>query len=119
MEALNGDYEASPLFDDRQKSVIRWAEAVTINQGRHDDAAFDALREHFNEAEIAEITLVTGMFNMINRVNDSLRMEVEPAHYVDRGQGKVRVDPAELVSYVERVSRYGITGEGRRRGAGS
>lgn len=111
MQALNGDYQASPLFDNRQKAVIRWAEAVTLNLGRHDDESFAALREHFGDAEIAELTLVTGLFNMMNRVNDSLRLEIEPAHYVDRGQRKVTVDPADLRDYVERVSRQGLTGQ--------
>ena len=55
MAALQGDYRASPLFDAREKAVLAWSEAMTLNTAKHDDAVWNVLRSHFNEAEIVEI----------------------------------------------------------------
>ncbi len=35
-----------------------------------------ALRRHWNEGEIVEITMVIGLFAYFNRFNDALRVEV-------------------------------------------
>ena len=37
---------------------------------------FDEVRKYFTEAEIVELTLLSGLFNMFNRVPDSLRVPV-------------------------------------------
>ena len=60
--AAQGDgYMASPDLDDRQKAAVRWAEAVTQMTARDDDAAFAAMKQHFTEKQIVELTVFCGM----------------------------------------------------------
>lgn len=98
-DALRGDYRASPLFNDREKAVIAWSEAMTLNTAKRDDKVWDALRREFNDAEIVEISLACAMFNMINRLNDSFRTELESAEYNQRQRGAVGVTRRTLEAY--------------------
>ncbi len=99
LEALQGDYRSSPLFDAREKAVLAWSEAMTLNTAKRDDAAWGELRSHFNEAEIVEISLACAMFNMINRLNDSFRTELESEEYNRRQHGAVGVTRQALEDY--------------------
>ena len=45
------------------------------------------MKRLFSDAEIVEITLASAMFNMINRLNDTFRTELETEEY-NRRQGK-------------------------------
>jgi alkylhydroperoxidase family enzyme len=99
LEALQGDYRASPLFDAREKAVLAWSEAMTLNTAKRDDAVWGELRSHFNEAEIVEISLACAMFNMINRLNDSFRTELESEEYNRRQHGAVGVTRRSLEDY--------------------
>src|SRR5215831_8530805 len=78
MKAAQGkDYMASPDLDDRQKAAIRWAEAVTLMHARDDDAAFAAMRRHFSEKQIVELTVFCGMWNYSNRLCEALHVDLE------------------------------------------
>ena len=103
LEALQGDYRSSTLFDDREKAVLAWSEAMTLNTAKHDDAVWAALRMHFNDAEIVEISLACAMFNMINRLNDSFRTELEPEEYNRRQHGAIAVTRDALERYACRI----------------
>ena len=101
--ALDGDYRASSLFDEREKAVLAWSEAMTLNTAKKDGAAWDDLRRLFNNAEIVEISLACAMFNMINRLNDSFRTELEPAEYNRRQHAAVGVTASALENYACRI----------------
>jgi len=103
METLQGDYRSSGLFDAREKAVLAWSEAMTLNTAKHDDAVWQELRVLFNDAEIVEISLACAMFNMINRLNDSFRTELEPEEYNRRQHGAVGVAAAALEDYACRI----------------
>jgi hypothetical protein len=49
------------------------------------------------------VSLITGMFNMINRLNDSFRTELEPAEYNRRQHGAVGVTQRALEDYACRI----------------
>ena len=76
--AQRDDYMDSPLFDDRQKAAMRWAETVTKMTARDDDAAFLAMKKHFSEKQIVELTIFIGMWNYSNRLCEALHVEPEP-----------------------------------------
>ncbi len=100
---MQGDYKASALFNDREKAALAWSEVMTLNTARRDDAVWDELRRLFTDAEIVEISLACGMFNMINRLNDSFRTELEPEEY-NRRQGRaVGVTGETLRDYACRI----------------
>ena len=102
-DALQGEYRTSPLFSEKEKAVLAWSEAMTLNTAKRDGPAWDDLRRLFNDAEIVEISLACAMFNMINRLNDSFRTELEPEEYNRRQHGAVGVTPAALEDYACRI----------------
>lgn len=75
--AQGKDYMASPDLDDRQKAAVRWAEAVTQMTARDDDEAFAAMKRHFTEKEIVELTVFCGMWNYSNRLCEALHVDLE------------------------------------------
>jgi uncharacterized peroxidase-related enzyme len=67
------------VLSDKQRALLRWTEAVTLNTAEEDDEAFEEMKRHYSDAEIAELTLMCGLFNMWNRFTRSLHIELEPA----------------------------------------
>ena len=102
-EALQGEYFASPLFNEKEKAVLAWSEAMTLNTAKRDKAVWEELRRLFNEAEIVEISMACAMFNMINRLNDSFRTELESEEYNRRQHGAVGVTAQALEDYACRI----------------
>jgi alkylhydroperoxidase family enzyme len=78
VKAAQGDaYMSSPDLDERQKAAIRWAEAVTLMQAHDDDIAFTAMKRHFTEKQIVELTVFCGMWNYSNRLCEALHVDLE------------------------------------------
>jgi alkylhydroperoxidase family enzyme len=67
----------SPHLEERQKAAIRWAEAVTLLTARDDEDAFAAMRRHFSEKQIVELTVFCGMWNYSNRLCEALHIDLE------------------------------------------
>lgn len=80
---MRGEFRPE-LFDAREQAAIRYAERVTLEAHSISDEEFAALREHFGEGEIVELTAVIGLFNYFNRFNDALQVEV-----TDPNEGKI------------------------------
>jgi len=113
LEALQGDaYKISPLFGEREKAVIPWAEAMTRNTAKSDNAVWENMRRHFTESEIVEISLACAMFNMINRLNDSFRTELETEEY-NRRQGNA-VTGRTVEQLEDYAGRFAATGRAER-----
>lgn len=100
VDAVEGDYVASPLFTDREKAAIRWAEAVTLNTAYRDNQAFAELSQHFTEAEILEITWLSAYFNMSNRLQSSLQVDVESSAEVDWIRRRPTASQDDIVDFV-------------------
>lgn len=100
IEVLDGDYAGSDVLSDRDKAVVRWAEAVTGNTADRDNEAFEALRQWFDDDEIVELTWLSAMFNMLNRVHDSLHLELEPHQEVNLIRRSARVPEEKVLAYV-------------------
>jgi hypothetical protein len=90
----------SDLLTDRQKTAVLWADHVTRNTARRRDDVFAQVRAQFSEAEIVELTLVCGLFNMFNRIADSLHVDITD-HDVDLIRGSVRSDPEIVRGYLQ------------------
>jgi len=75
--AQGDDYMNSPHLDERQKAAVRWADAVTKMTARDDEAAFAAMKKHFNEKQIVELTVFCGMWNYSNRLCEALHVDLE------------------------------------------
>jgi len=102
-DALQGDYRSSALFNEREKATLAWSEAMTLNTAKRDDAVWNEMRRLFNDTEIVEISLACAMFNMINRLNDSFRTELESEEYNRRQHRAVGVTAGALEDYACRI----------------
>ena len=102
-DALQGDYRSSPLFSDKDKATLAWSEAMTLNTAKRDGVHWDDMKRHFSDAEIVEISLACALFNMINRLNDSFRTELESEEYNRRQHGAVGVTAQALEEYACRI----------------
>ena len=61
-------WRESPLYNDRERALLAWTEALTLlPQTGAPDADYARLREHFSEAEIVALTAAIGMINLWNR----------------------------------------------------
>ncbi len=69
-----GQYRTSPLFAERERAALAYVEEVTRHK-RVSDPTFDALRRHFSEREIVEITWVNAVENYYNLINLPLGIE--------------------------------------------
>src|SRR5262244_1461287 len=53
------------------------ADADTLLTARDDDAAFAAMKQHFSEKQIVELTVFCGMWNYSNRLCEALHVDLE------------------------------------------
>jgi alkylhydroperoxidase family enzyme len=114
LEALKDDgYKTSTLFDERDKAAIAWSEAMTTNTAQRDEETWKNMKKHFTEAEIVEISMACGMFNMINRLNDSFWTELEAPDYNRKQWNAVKgLSVEDIEAY---ASRFAEVGEAERR----
>ena len=100
---MSGDaYLESPLFGEREKAVIRWAELVTWNKARYDGDAYAQLAKYFDSTEIVELTTVAAFRGLMNRFMDSLQIELEVPELQARG-GRAAASREDLNAYVEKL----------------
>ena len=69
------EYASSDLFDARERAALAYADAITLSDRDVDDALFEALREHFDEEAIIELTAVIAWENASSKFNRALRVE--------------------------------------------
>jgi uncharacterized peroxidase-related enzyme len=70
-------FETGP-FTEKEKAGFRYAGLLHVSGNGIDDAAFAALRAHFNTQEIIELTAVAAAFEFFPRFNSGLRIPVTP-----------------------------------------
>jgi AhpD family alkylhydroperoxidase len=73
------EYRTSPAFSAEERLVMEYAEEMTKEQVNVSDELFARLREHFDEAQIVELTAAIAIENFRARFNNALG--VEPAGF--------------------------------------
>ena len=74
---LNG-WRESPLYSDRERAALAWTEALTlISETQAPDADYEALKQHFTEEEMVQLTLMIVTINSWNRIAVGFR-QVHP-----------------------------------------
>ena len=69
-----------PYYTERERAALAWTEAVTlIAESRAPDAVYEQVRAHFNDRELADLTLTIATINAWNRLSISAR--VKPGMY--------------------------------------
>jgi alkylhydroperoxidase family enzyme len=69
-------WRSSGVYSNAQRAVMAYAEQVT-REFDADDETFAAVREHFNDQEIMELTATIAFYNMVSRVLRLLRVDHE------------------------------------------
>lgn len=60
----------APYYTDRERAALEWTEAVTnITDGHVPDSVFEAVRGHFTEKELVDLTWAVEAINAWNRVS--------------------------------------------------
>lgn len=71
-----GDWQASSLFDGRERAVLEYADSLT-QAVRAGDELFARLRVFFNESQLVELTVLIGAYNMHARVLNAFELDLE------------------------------------------
>jgi AhpD family alkylhydroperoxidase len=75
LDAL-ADWQGSPHFTPRERDVLAYAQAMTLLV-QVPQAVFDAMRAHFSDREVVELTATVAAYNMVSRFLEALQIEAE------------------------------------------
>jgi 4-carboxymuconolactone decarboxylase len=75
--AALSDWQPSNLFDEKQRALLAYTDAVTRDiDVPH--AVFVDVRKYFSERQTVELTLLIGAYNMLTRFLKALKVDPEP-----------------------------------------
>ncbi|GAB7523424.1 carboxymuconolactone decarboxylase family protein [Paraburkholderia sp. 2C] len=61
-------WRETPFFTDRERAALEWTEALTLVSHDHvPDHVWEAVKPHFSEAELVDLTLLINAINGWNR----------------------------------------------------
>ncbi len=67
---LLSGWRDAPVYSPRERAAIEWTEALTLMAGRVVSTdLYQRVREHFSEAQLANLTIAVGLINVWNRIN--------------------------------------------------
>jgi AhpD family alkylhydroperoxidase len=67
---LLSGWRDAPVYSPRERTALEWTEALTLIAGHPvPDDLYQRVREHFSDAELANLTIAVGLINMCNRIN--------------------------------------------------
>jgi len=73
------DWQSAASFSARERAALAYTDAMTRDIAVP-DAVFKALRPHFSERQIVELSVLIGLYNMHTRVFTALGIDPEPHH---------------------------------------
>jgi alkylhydroperoxidase family enzyme len=70
-------WREAPFYSERERAALAWTEAVTrVSDGPIEDGLYAEVRRHFDEKELADLTLAVIAINSWNRLAISFRRTV-------------------------------------------
>lgn len=75
--AAVGHWPVADCYDERERTVLAYADCLTLHSGRVPDAVFDRLKTFLSDEEILELTYITCMYDMHAVMNRALRLEFD------------------------------------------
>ena len=61
-------WRETPFFTDRERAAVAWTEALTlVSQDHVPDSVWEAVKPHFSDEEIVDLTLLISAINSWNR----------------------------------------------------
>jgi len=76
IEAIN-HWQVSDVFDEKERAVLAWADALILEGGRASDELFEAIHKHFSDEDILEITYHVLGYNLHAVSCKALRLEFD------------------------------------------
>ena len=70
-------FDESPLFSEKEKAALAYAEAVTYSDREPTDEHFTQLRKHFDDDSIVELTAEIAFQNLSSKFNAALGVEAQ------------------------------------------
>jgi alkylhydroperoxidase family enzyme len=71
--ALN-EHAESPLYDEREKAALEYADAITLSDRDVDDELFARVQGFFDEEALVELTAIIAWENSSSKFNRALRV---------------------------------------------
>ena len=100
IEAISQDYPSFDYFSPAEKAAIHWAECLTERTYKRHPEAMAQLKLYFYDAEIVEVTMISGFFNFWNRFTDALEIDIESSDSVGNIQRSKTVDVEDYIKYM-------------------
>jgi AhpD family alkylhydroperoxidase len=67
-------WRETPFFTERERAALEWTEALTLVAQSHvPDSVWEAVRPHFDDKELTELTLLVTSINSWNRFSIAFR----------------------------------------------
>jgi AhpD family alkylhydroperoxidase len=67
-------WREAPFFSERERAALEWTEALTLVAQTHvPDAVWNAVRPHFTDQELADLTMLVVAINGWNRISVGFR----------------------------------------------
>jgi len=80
------EYATSPLYDDKERAALDYADAITLSDRDVTDHLFDRVRRHFDDDEIVELTAAIAWENSSSKFNRALRVPSQGLWKRSRGR---------------------------------
>jgi AhpD family alkylhydroperoxidase len=71
------DWQLSSVFNERERAVLAWTDALILQGGRASDALFEALHSHLSDEDILELTYHVMGYNLHAVCCKALRLEYD------------------------------------------
>ena len=84
LDAL-GAWRESPLFDERERVALEYAEAITFSERRVDGDLVAGLKGHFDGDHLLELTALVAFQNMSSKFNAALDVPPQGFCSLDKG----------------------------------
>jgi AhpD family alkylhydroperoxidase len=69
-------WREAPYYNDRERAALEWTEAMTnITDGHVPDAVYEAVRNHFSQKELVDLSWAVASINAWNRIAIAFRSE--------------------------------------------
>ena len=68
-------WHTSTLFSESERVALEYAERITYTDQKVDEAFFAKVKQHFNEAQIVELTAAIALENFRSKFNPTLGVE--------------------------------------------
>jgi alkylhydroperoxidase family enzyme len=70
-------WQVSPVFDERERAVLAYADCLVEADGRTPPEVFEALKTFWSDEEIFEFTYITTLYAMHAVITRALQMEYD------------------------------------------